>query len=63
MNWLPIESAPKDAQVFLWCKEEGVAVGQFNFRSKIEAFGDLWIMGDDGYCSPTHWLPIPELPA
>lgn len=58
MNWLPIESAPKDGtSILVWDGSATIA----------HWLGDEWVNEcSDEYLmvSPvTHWMPLPEPPA
>lgn len=68
MDWLPIESAPKDTWVDLWVRgrtEDGI--GEFRIPN-------CWRIGNKWYSSsvasfdkeikstPTHWMPLPPPP-
>lgn len=56
-EWQPIETAPKDTYVLLWCDEASDVpmVGYFGNRWELaHADGDPFM--------PTHWMPLPEPP-
>lgn len=69
MEWQPIESAPKDGRGIL-------VIDATAFVPKAGMawfYRDAWVGEDPGihdreYChhsvwpSPTHWMPLPELP-
>lgn len=60
-DWRPIETAPLDGtHVWLtngkWCHE-----GAYS-----RLIGGCWVIAlldGQGRCNPTHWMPLPELPA
>jgi hypothetical protein len=67
-KWLPIESAPKDAQILLYSAPGPLEIGWWNQ----ELGGPGWITSA-GYnqhdywnyvnlISPTHWMPLPSPP-
>lgn len=70
MEWMPIESAPKDKSVLLLMGGKFPSVGQwdsqpFNYRAhpywrseRGHIFGKTW----DRENQPTHWMPLPEPP-
>lgn len=55
MKWQPIETAPEDEFVLVWCPD-------YNGEEEhvIAMLGPLgwW----PRYCGPTHWMPLPEPP-
>lgn len=57
MEWLPIESAPKDGgTVLLWADPEV-------FIASKRADDGTWWDGDWDWRIPaTHWMPLPEPP-
>ena len=78
MNWLPIESAPKDGtEVVLWCPGRHgysgyVSLGEYRLDANASPSDrPLWLKNDYddyscGYAStpltPSHWMPLPEAP-
>lgn len=70
MQWQPIETAPKDADILLSCPRIGVVRGRWqddqyakrprpywtNDRERL--LGIASVRGDQ----PTHWMPLPEPP-
>lgn len=71
LEWLPIESAPKDRHVLLCGTQE-----PFNGldMTGVLVFSGYWDACDQAWCStgslwngpfytPTHWMPLPEPPA
>ena len=66
-EWLPIESAPLETRIMLWCPEvQRKNEGQrFNFGSVVElSGGERKVYGDgmNGDWLFTHWRPLPEPP-
>lgn len=62
MAWQSIESAPRDGMNVLawsveWSQPMMIAWG-FNYRINCAT----WLDSDYEPCTPTHWLPIPEVP-
>lgn len=61
MQWLPIESAPKDSKARLvYCPEN-----QCIFCVSFDARDGRWIyFGGNGtlFHKPTHWMPLPGAP-
>lgn len=55
MNWMPIETAPKDAKNILCVDADGILA---------IVHDDLGAWCDDYgfYVEPTHWMPLPEPP-
>lgn len=69
MDWLPIESAPKDGSfILLFSSGDGVNMARWGVP---EPFGDekAWTTPSEGpgYSSeienPTHWMPLPNPPS
>lgn len=70
MEWQPIETAPKDADVLLYCPERGVVRGAWRddkystkprpywTNDRESLWGKTWTRADQ----PTHWMPLPEAP-
>jgi hypothetical protein len=74
MNWQPIETAPKDTEVFIGCWSEG----EWKFGRSMLFYergneyegehyaGWFWSIDD---ClesiaeNPTHWMPLPDPPS
>ncbi len=57
MEWLPIETAPRDGtHILTFAAGHGVAEGYWVSTSD----GDTW--RDDG-AEPSHWMPLPPPPA
>jgi len=61
LEWQPIETAPKDGSLILMTGTNinypvnQISTGFFNDHGVWECYG-VWI-------SPTHWMPLPNLPA
>jgi hypothetical protein len=56
MEWQPIETAPKDGSVII-VNNYGIDVGYWS-----AAYNGWLTGGSRTVASPTHWLPVPELP-
>lgn len=54
--WQPIETAPKKTDLLLYDPEVGIGIGHI-------FSGDYWQIGEDDFCHPTHWMPLPDPPA
>lgn len=61
MTWHPIETAPEEIYVLVWCPdyysyEYGIAV--------LDGEEGRWLTyeGDHELNTPTHWMPLPEPP-
>jgi len=76
MEWMPIESAPKDGTYVLIADDSHVTVGKYH-EDKGEhlvaaeqpywepydwSYWDRW-QTDDSWFLPTHWMPLPAPPA
>jgi hypothetical protein len=70
MDWQPIETAPKDREIFLWypARDDGSPAGfsQGRWCDAVingEVKGFAWM--DAAYVNhhPTHWMPLPEPPS
>lgn len=59
-RWRPIETAPKNTAIQLWCGWLMNRIGHYNTRADLNCFVDdnLVIFGTQ----PTHWMPLPEAP-
>jgi hypothetical protein len=58
-EWQPIETAPEGSYVeFLVVDKYGERF--VAFRSKSGEW--KWSPHDDGWCKPTHWMPLPAPP-
>ena len=58
MEWQPIETAPKETYVLVYCPdcygdEYGIAI-------RLEEV--WWETGEALSCTPTHWMHLPEPP-
>lgn len=70
MNWQPIETAPKNKDILLFCPRHGVVRGKWNVckyhrnpkpywtNDREALFGIISIRNDQ----PTHWMPLPDAP-
>lgn len=70
MEWQPIATAPKDADVLLYCPRRGVVRGKWDdcryarnpkpywSHDRERIFGTRETRDDQ----PTHWMPLPEAP-
>lgn len=70
MNWQPIETAPKDKDILLFCPRLGVVRGCWNDCSndkspkpywtndRADIFGVRYTRNDQ----PTHWMHLPDAP-
>ncbi len=62
MDWQPIETAPKDADLLLLYQDgEGVRAGYWH------AAGKCWVCEETqgltaGRMKPTHWMELPPAP-
>jgi hypothetical protein len=54
IDWLPIETAPRDGTKILVCRAGAPWVEIAKFRPKPRD----WKTGG-GWCVPTHWMPLP----
>lgn len=55
--WQPIETAPKDGITVLGYEHGWIGtIRYWNGRKS------GWVDEIDQYCSPTHWMPVPEGP-
>ena len=63
-KWQPIETAPKDGTgviVFYYAKA-GMAFAFWADGKWLEVSPALPSMMENEYCTPTHWMPLPESP-
>ena len=70
MKWQPIETAPKDKDILLFCPRLGVVRGCWNdckyhknskpywTNDRADIFGVRYTKSDQ----PTHWMPLPDAP-
>lgn len=57
MKWQPIETAPDDIDVLVWCADR--ERGYIGYQSwGIVQMRDT----DDTVLRPTHWMPLPTAP-
>lgn len=73
-QWQPIETAPKDGTRILLCKQAGYGIAWaglgywFNREPcphdpPCKPGAHLgWTDGLDTYSTPTHWMPLPDIP-
>jgi hypothetical protein len=64
VEWMPIESAPKDGTEILLCTLNPVLpdIGLCYWRDDNVMTGWTWGLGH-GFTNPTHWQPLPNPPA
>ena len=57
-QWQPIESAPKDQNIWLYENDNSVGEGYYS------SIWDKFVFITDKYdpINPTLWMPLPELP-
>lgn len=70
MTWQPIETAPKDGDVLLYCPRRGVVRGRWDTSKYAKKPRPYWT--NDREClwgiaatrddQPTHWMPLPSPP-
>jgi len=58
--WQPIETAPKDEDVLLYQRGEGVRAGYWDDEHGWLAVETQGLTG--GKIQPTHWMPLPDPP-
>lgn len=56
MNWLPIETAPKDAVDVLLFNGSDIEIGNRGTDGKFHVNNEIM------YPVPTHWMPLPQPP-
>lgn len=65
--WQPIETAPKDKYVLLFCWEDkSIWLGKWQGRhDNAEWYGvdDEGLTRSSSHYAVTHWMPLPEPPA
>lgn len=70
-EWMPIETAPKDKNIILFCHRRGVIRGKWFTDQYAKKPIPYWtndlevIFGirETRADQPTHWMPLPEPPA
>lgn len=64
MNWMPIETAPRDGRILGWNKADGVLVYQpYQYGSCRQFFSWIAVLDEnDVFGAPTHWMSLPEPP-
>lgn len=61
MTWQPIETAPEDTYVLVWCPDY---FGSECGIARLQSWDNYW-MAFEGYlplATPTHWMPLPNPP-
>ena len=73
-DWQPIETAPRDNTIVLLCwPDEGVAsdfppetaqmmIGTGYYETGAYQSYVGWMCDNQENLSPTHWMPLPEMP-
>lgn len=69
-EWQPIETAPTDAEVLLYCPRFGVVRGRWSDERYAKTPRPYWkndrtnLFGiqETRKNQPTHWMPFPEVP-
>ena len=63
MDWQPIETAPKDERILLWCADHNMRTKEPIGVCMGRNWGD-YPMGEgmSGDWTFTHWMPLPEPP-
>ena len=63
LEWMDIETAPKDGTEILIICDEGVKLGSWLAGAHPWDTGDWWIEGGQITASnPTYWMPLREAP-
>ena len=66
MEWQPIETAPYDVPVLVFCPKRGPEPDQQQVLTRQilpRNQGEWWVWGDEYSFEPTHWMPLPKPPA
>lgn len=72
MQWLPIESAPKDGTEILLFEPRGAVARRYSlnassgtmFAGRFKTLYQSWSSTPGDYQrKPTHWMPLPDPPA
>lgn len=64
MQWQPVETAPPNVEVLLYCPERGISnparieLGTASFGWRTEAVSNM-----SYHAWATHWMPLPDPPA
>ena len=69
-GWQPIETAPKDRAVLLYCPDIGVVRGMWNSCEHAKNPKPYWSIDREHLFGtrlvrlnqPTHWMPLPDPP-
>ena len=69
-GWLPIETAPKDCDILLYCQCHGAVRGKWNddrYGKKPNPYWThdrekIWGVNAIRADQPTHWRPLPDAP-
>ena len=65
MKWQPIETAPKDKQIFALCFEDYPQVVEWHSEADYcdEGIVQIWrSVLTERFVIPTSWMPLPEPP-
>lgn len=70
MNWQPIETAPKNQEILLYCPRRGVVRGRWSDEIYARYPKPYWThdrerlfgVHETREDQPTHWMPLPEAP-
>ncbi len=70
MEWQPIETAPKNQDVLLFCPLRGIVRGVWNWDRYAHNPRPYWsndrerMLGtrETRADQPTHWMPLPKVP-
>lgn len=69
-QWQPIETAPKDVFLLLYCPRIGIVHGHWNADKHSKKPSPYWThdrerlygIRETRYDQPTHWMPLPAAP-
>jgi hypothetical protein len=61
-EWMPIESAPKDGTSIIYL-DRRECIGEAFWQDKDEHEPGWWDEANTEEVKPTHWTPLPDLPA
>lgn len=62
LDWQPIETAPRDVQVLLFCPEDSIYIGEVWTDYTSEDEKPYCMVLEIGEVFPTHWMPRPQPP-